>query len=306
MLVWLACGGATTKPTTPVIPTPGQPTGTTSASSFPQFQHVAIVVLENQEYSDVVGSASMPYLNSLMAQGSLATNYFANTHPSLPNYFMLTVGDTVALTDFFTGTVSEDNVVRRLVAAGASWRSYLQSLPSVGYLGGDTGAYVKHHDPFSYLSDVVNSPAQAANLVPLSALSSDLAAGQLPRYAFIVPDDEHNSHNCPTGMTTCTNADKLAAADGFLHDTIGPLLANSAFQSSGLLIVVFDEALLTDFTNGGGHVALVLAGTGVKAGFQSTTFYQHQSTLRLMLEVLGVTSYPGAAASAPEMREFFP
>jgi hypothetical protein len=39
--------------------------------------------------------------------------------------------------------------------------------------------------------------------------------------------------------------------------------------------------------------------------FQSTTFYQHQSVLRLSLEVLGVTKLPGDAAKAPAMWEFF-
>ena len=40
-------------------------------------------------------------------------------------------------------------------------------------------------------------------------------------------------------------------------------------------------------------------------GYQSTTLYQHQSTLRLMLKGLGVTSFPGDAATAPDMSEFF-
>jgi len=34
--------------------------------------------------------------------------------------------------------VSMDNVVRELVAAGKTWKAYAESLPSVGYLGGDT------------------------------------------------------------------------------------------------------------------------------------------------------------------------
>jgi hypothetical protein len=32
--------------------------------------------------------------------------------------------------------------------------------------------------------------------------------------------------------------------------------------------------------------------------------YQHQSTLRTILQVLGVTDYPGAAGAAPAMTEF--
>jgi len=74
------------------------------------------------------------------------------------------------------------------------------------------------------------------------------------------------------------------------------------FQNT-LLVVVFDEAG-GDNTNGGGRVACVLAGGRVKRGFQSTTEYQHQSLLRVTAEALGVTP-PGAAATAPQMGEFF-
>ena len=32
--------------------------------------------------------------------------------------------------------------------------------------------------------------------------------------------------------------------------------------------------------------------------------YQHDSTLRFMMQLLGLTQYPGAAATAPDMTEF--
>jgi hypothetical protein len=77
------------------------------------------------------------------------------------------------------------------------------------------------------------------------------------------------------------------------------------FQKEGLLIIVFDEADLTDFTAGGGHVAAVIVSPLAKRGYKSIAFYQHQSVLRLTLEGLGVTKLPGASASAPAMWEFF-
>ena len=67
---------------------------------------------------------------------------------------------------------------------------------------------------------------------------------------------------------------------------------------------MFDESG-GDNSNGGGRVVWVAVSPKSKRGYQSTAFYQHQSTLRLMLEGLGVTSLPGAAASAPSMGEFF-
>jgi acid phosphatase len=266
---------------------------------------VGIVILENESYESIVGNPAMPYLNGLIAQGGLAKNYFANVHPSLPNYFMLTVGDLVTTINDYPSVVTADNVVRQLLASGKTWKSYLEGLPSAGYLGSDTGTYTKHHNPFAYLSDVVNNPDQAKNMVPLTQLSADVTGSGLPNYFFVVPDNTHNSHDCPAGMSTCTTADKLAVADQWLQANLAPVLSNAGFQASGVLVITFDESVFSDVSNGGGHVATVLVGTGVKTGFQSTAFYQHQSVLRLTLQRLGIQSFPGAAATAPEMAEFF-
>jgi hypothetical protein len=71
-------------------------------------------------YSQVIGNSSMPYLNSLARKYGFASSYYGDAHPSLPNYFMLTVGNTVTYSDSFTGTVSANNIVRQLLLAGLS------------------------------------------------------------------------------------------------------------------------------------------------------------------------------------------
>jgi len=265
---------------------------------------VFVVVLENHGFAQVIGSASMPYLNSLASAHSLATNYFANTHPSIGNYFMLTTGNIETNNDAFTGTVSSDNIPRAFAAAGRTWKAYMESLPSVGYTGGDVYPYFKHHDPFVYLTDVLNSNAEAADVVPFTQLVSDLSAGTLPNFAFIAPNAEDDAHDCPGGGTNCTDDQKLAAADTWLKNNIDPIIKSPALANS-VLIIVFDEAVDTDATNGGGHIAMVMAGSHVKAGFKSTTFYQHQSTLRLVMDLLRVADHPGNSATAPTMQEFF-
>src|SRR5438105_4400000 len=60
--------------------------------SVPQHSFVVMVVEENHAYEQVIGSASMPYLNTLAQQGALATQYYADAHPSIGNYFALTTG----------------------------------------------------------------------------------------------------------------------------------------------------------------------------------------------------------------------
>ena len=250
----------------------------------------------------------MPYLNGLASANGLATQYYADAHPSLPNYFELTVGGETSITgiegDSYHGVVTQDNVVRALTGAGKTWKCYAESLPAIGYLGGDSGAYLQHHDPFAYFSDVQNSSTQASNIVPFTQLATDMANNSLPDYAFIVPNVNDDAHNCPPGMATCTDAQTLAAADQWLSTNVSPLLASTAFPNS-LLIVVFDEGDILDLAYGGGQVAAVIVSPLAKAGYKSTTHYQHDSTLRLMMEGLGVTDLPGGAATAPDMTEFF-
>jgi acid phosphatase len=143
---------------------------------------------ENHSYTDVIGNPAMPYLNSLASTYSVAQGYYANTHPSIGNYFMLTTGQIITNDDGYTQTVTVDNVVRELIAAGKTWKEYSEALPLQGYDGGDTGEYAERHNPLSYMSDVRNNPAQMQNLVPFPQLATDIANHALPNYGFIVPD----------------------------------------------------------------------------------------------------------------------
>jgi phosphatidylinositol-3-phosphatase len=259
----------------------------------PASARVFLLVEENHSFSDVIGKSSMPYLNGLANQYALGTQYYADAHPSIPNYFMLTTGRIKTIDDGFTGTVSDDNVVRELVKAGKTWHSYAEGLPKTGYTGPDTYPYLKRHNPFVYFSDVIGT-AQANNVVPFSQFTSDLASNSLPDFSFIVPDALDDAHD-----------GTLLAADQWLSTHIDPLIKSSAFQSGGVLIIVFDEGNGGDFAHIGGHVPFVIVGPHVKSGYRSSTFYQHESTLRLVLSTLGINSFPGAAAAAPDMGEFF-
>ncbi len=266
-----------------------------------QVSHVFIVMEENHSYSDVIGNPAMPYLNSLAAAYSSAHGYYANTHPSIGNYFMLTTGQIITNDDGYTQTVTVDNVVRELLAAGKTWKEYSEAIPFQGYDGGDTGEYAERHNPLSYMSDVRNNPTQQQNLVPFTQLATDIANHALPNYGFIVPDLLNDAHD-----------GTLAQADTWLQNNIAPLLASPDFNTSGggLLIITFDESEDSDTEFGGGQVAWIAVGPNVNPGyppvgsFIPVTVYQHQSTCRFMLKLAGVSVFPGASATAPDMNEF--
>jgi acid phosphatase len=262
---------------------------------LPSSTHVFLLVEENHGYSSVIGSSSMPYLNSLASKYGLATQYYANTHPSIGNYFMLSAGAIITTNDSLCSTITNDNVVRHLLTAGKTWKSYAESLPSVGYTGCGSGAYVKRHNPTAYFSDVANS-TEKNNLVPFTQFSKDRINGTLPNFSFIVPNLNDDAHD-----------GTLTQADNWLKTNIAPLLSSSMFKvgGNGILIIVFDESVTSDTAHGGGHVAAVVIGPKVKPGSKTATLYQHQNTLKTLMEALGVKTYPGAAGPAQAITGVF-
>ena len=259
-----------------------------------------MVMEENQGYSSVVGNPSVwPNLNNLISQGALPTNYYADSHPSIGNYLMLTTGQVLTTDDSSTAVWNVDNIARRMLASGVSFKVYAEGIAQ-GYLGGNKGTYLIRHDPFAMLSDIADNPQVANKTIwPFTQFASDVANGTLPEYSFIVPDVNDDAHNGTPQQ-----------ADAWLQtNVIGPLSSYSAFEpgGDGILIVDFDEAEDSDSTHGGGQVAPALWGPNVKVGYRqaSTTLYQHESMLRTEMEALGLANPPGAAATAPSMAEFF-
>ena len=266
----------------------------------PQSKHVVLVMEENQSYSTVVGQISVwSNLNRLISVGALPTNYYANSHPSIGNYFMLTTGQLPTTDDNSTAIWDVDSIARRMLASGVPFRIYAEGITQ-GYLGGNTGPYLIRHNPFAMLSDIADSATVANQTIwPFSEFAIDLANGTLPEFSYIVPDVNDDAHDGTPRQ-----------ADAWLQsNVVGPLSSYYAFEpgGDGLLIVDFDEAETSDTTYGGGHISPVLWGPDVKVGYTQTsaTIYQRQSMLSTMMEALGLSNPPGAAATAPSMAEFF-
>jgi len=302
-------------------------------AEFAHFEHVFVVVEENEGYDQVIGNTKdLPYLNSLAAKYGLATNYYANTHPSINNYFYLTAGRTGTRwpwvggsADLFSGEVAGDNIAGILTASGKTWKSYAEGIPRAGYLGSDHPPYVKRHNPFAYFESVRNGKVvsgqapQSLNIVPFENLASDLQHDALPNYSFIVPNLYHDGHSDPvTGRSfACGEHRALQNIDGWLKTNIKPLIESDTFQLSGLLVIVFDEACESgpkaDWRydpnrrdiKGGGHIPALVISSRTPAGITGDALYHHESILRLTLRALGVGRFPGGANEAPDMDGFF-
>lgn len=274
-------------------------TAVTIEASPSRSAHIVLVMEENQSYNTVVGNAAeWPNLNQLIATGALPTSDYANTHPSIGNYFMLTTGQILTNDDSSTRVWGVDNLARRMLAAHTSFRIYAEGITQ-GYTGGDTGLYVIRHNPFAMLSDLADDPQVAhQHIWPFSQFAIDLANGTLPSFSYIVPNVDDDAHS----------ATPLQADTWLQTNLVQPLASTSAFAAGGdgLLIVNFDEAATSDARNGGGHIAPVFWGPLAKSGYRqrTTTLYQQQSLLRTIMDLLGLSNPPGAAVSAPPMTEF--
>lgn len=273
-------------------------------AQVPRSQHVWILGEENHSFEDA--SAAMPYLMSLGHRYGIATQYYADMHNSISALMHLTAGQTVTTDDSTPNTFDVDNIARQLIRKGLTFRSYQEKLPQAGFLGLWSGPYVKRHNPLAYFTDVANSNLRY-NVVPLPQLASDLANHSTANYNYITPDLNHDAHD-----------GSLQIADEWLHQYLPPILAQPEFQpgGDGLLFIVFDEGNLgshIDFRCNasstshecGGRVLMVVVGPNVKPGFESQTFYNHESLLATVCQALGTESCPGAAGNAAPMAEFF-
>jgi len=100
--------------TTPTISPSATTTVTPSPSQLPRFDHVVVVIEENKDYSEVIGSGTPDsYINSLAAQGMLFTNSHAITHPSQPNYLDLYSGSDQGVLGDICGCIRDRSRPRR-------------------------------------------------------------------------------------------------------------------------------------------------------------------------------------------------
>jgi phospholipase C len=248
------------------------------SAGTPQSKHVVLVVEENHSYDSVITEGGMPYLKSLAEKHTILVNYYANHHPSIGNYFTMTTGQTISTDDGYKGVVHDDNIVTQLVAANKKWKMYGDSLPEAGYIGGNKRPYVKKHFPMAYFANVRDDEKQRMNLVPVEQFVQDLKSSEgLPEFSMVIPDLDHDAHD-----------GSLQEADNWLKKNIGPLLEDPNFQKDGILIVTFDEADKNDSNHGGGHIVTVVIGPLVKENFADNTFYQHESLLATIEDVLGL------------------
>ncbi len=290
ILILTACGSAPVAPSptippiivvpsfTPTIATTDTPTVTpTPVPLVPDFEHVVIVVLENKEFGTVIGNSKMPYFNQLAQKYTLLTQLYAVTHPSLPNYLAMIGGDTFGINfDCTKCNVNEPSLPDQIEASGRTWKTYQEDMPSPCFAGSDYNGYAMKHNPFIYFQPIrLDSTRCNRSIVPLTQLSTDIAAGALPNFLFITPNLCNDAHDC-----------EVSVADGWLQKLMTQL--QPALDATGkpyLIILTWDEGQGNHSCCGlpklaGGRIATILISPQAKTEFQDDTAYSLYSILK--------------------------
>jgi hypothetical protein len=267
----------------------------------------------NNYYSDLSGSL-LDYL--YLASGSCQSDYRCGGAPScsLPSgsHNFYCNGSNCNMDTTCSGTnakdpITDDNIFQLMNNQALSWKVYVQNYLNAGGTVNvpdfttpgqppDTHYYARHNAAVWYDEVLSNVLGSQGNIVDFQQFGTDVAIGELPRFAIIVPDGCWDNHD------QCTS-NYLKNADDFLNSNLTPMLNLPDFKSggSGLLIVTFDNGNGDD----AGQILTTVIGPNVKPGYISHTAYKHENTLRTMLDALGIETHPGWSASAADMSDFF-
>jgi hypothetical protein len=274
---------ATTAPSAPALP---------RDAGLPAFRHVYLVVMENREFGSIVGDASAPYINSLIARYGLATAYTAVAHPSEPNYLALFSGSTQSVTDDGIHDLGASNLADQLEAHTRSWRVFAQNVPGGCYTGASAtggadgpGTYARKHEPANSFSNIRANAVRCGQITVFSAFDPSAADFEL-----IVPNLCNDMHDCSVG-----------SGDAFLRSFVPRIIEGPAFADS-VLFITWDEGS-TDI-GGGGRVATLVVSPLVVAGATSATPHSHYSLLRTIEDAWGLGCV-GHACTANNLGEFF-
>ena len=229
----------------------------------PTYDHIVVVIDENKNYSDVIGNSAAPFINSLIASGTLFTSYSAVTHPSQPNYLALFSGSTQGVTDdgihFFPNAPT---LAGELIQAGYTFTGYAET------------SSTRSHDPWESFGESQNLGQN------FSQFPTDF--NQLPTVSFVIPNLNDDMHD-----------GTVAQGDQWLSTNLSAYAAWAQTHNS-LLIVTFDES----DSSSSNQIPTIIVGDGIPVG-QSTQAINHYSLLHTIEDMYGLPGLTTNDTSAP-------
>jgi phosphatidylinositol-3-phosphatase len=271
--------------------------GAIQATAQAQGGKLVVIVEENESYGNIVGNSQAPYLNQLISQGELLTNYTGVADGSNPNYLAMTSGLTSAKSP------PSPNIFQAIDGTGGAltWKEFMESAPgncadgnSANIPGTSVALYTADHDPaYSYRGNTTCS----ANDVPMNASTFNPAS--LPSLSYIVPNECDEMHTLPGGGQACpayfgsnTGSSLINMGDNWLAKVVPSLLA----QPGVTVLITWDEDSST--TTPPKHIVAVEAGAGVTPGSTDGTAYNHYGLEAGLYRYFGLGTAPNNGATA--------
>ncbi len=290
------------------------PAATPPVSKVPAFDHVFVIVLENTDYSEVIGSSYAPYMNSLFSKGTLFTNYNAVYHPSDENYLALAGGDTFTQGATYYPNINNPNIHIGdiMESSGKTWKSYEQGMGSPCNMTNSADSHFHADDaPFANYTNISGNLTRCqAHLVDLTQLTTDLqSTSTTPALSWIAADNWYNGEDAYYSNYSINTS--LTAQDQFLSQYLPTLFSSPAWTNQrSLLLITYDESSkgswVSSSSNYNSVVTVAIASQGlVKTGYQSGQSYNHYSFLRTIESALGVGSITANDKYAAPMNDAF-
>ncbi len=228
--------------------------------------------------SDVIGSSSAPYINSLAQQGALFTSSFAVSHPSEPNYLAIFSGSMQGISDdSCPHTFSGPDLGGELIAAGDTFTGYSENLSGAGFTGCNDNQYLyaRKHNPWVNFTDVPSS-----DNLPWTSFPTDY--NTLPTISFVVPNLQDDMHD-----------GTIQQGDTWLQQNMDSY-AQWAKANNSLLVVTWDE----DDLSQNNQIATIFVGQMVKSGQYNETI-NHYNVLRTLEDMYGLPDANSSSTATP-------
>ncbi|KAK3320803.1 phosphoesterase family-domain-containing protein [Cercophora scortea] len=239
------------------------------------FDRFITIWLENQDFAKV---ALDPSIIDLKRHGILLNSYYAQTHPSQPNYLAAVGGDYFGLNhdDLIRVPDNVSTVVDLLDEKDISWAGYFEGMPGPGYMGmgshgtvGDGGwDYVRKHNPFASYDSINMNGSRLLNMLSFDDFQRAFVSKTVPQFVFMSPNMLNDGHNTTLKFST-----------DWSHDFLQPLLADDAFDGRTLIMLTYDESETYSEPN---HIVTLLLGSAIPPALKGThdnTMYTHYSIL---------------------------
>jgi len=121
---------------------------------MPPYAHVFVIIEENHTTDEIVPSDAAPNLTGFAQHYGYSWRFFAETHPSEPNYIATLGGDTFGIKDddafwckpkmkdaacpnsmkagYVDHTVSAPSLMSQLAVRHLTWKGYFEDIPASG------------------------------------------------------------------------------------------------------------------------------------------------------------------------------